>query len=445
MPAIFSRGLVPLMLLLGLGACGTFDDFFGEAEPPPLPGQRIAILAYERGLRPDPAIADVAVRLPEPYVNENWAQPGGSAAHAMYHLSLSAKPRRVWSADVGEGSGDVAQILSQPVVVGDLVYAMDARSLVSAFSASNGSRVWRVDLEDDDEDDGFFGGGIAYDDGKIFVTTGFAKIFALNARSGEVLWEHKAPAPMRSAPVISQGRVFSVTFDNQLIVVEAETGERLWNHVGVQETAGLLGSASPAVAGNTVVVPYSSGEVLAMLTDTGRIVWSENLSAIRRIDPLADIAQVRGLPVIDRDLVFAVSHAGRMLAVDLRQGVPAWQIDLGGVEMPWPAGDFLYVLTKDSQLVCLRRRDGRVRWVQPLPRFVDPDEQDEPIRWSGPVLAGDRLVVAGSHGELLSVSPYDGKPLGALELGGGGVAVSPVVANNSLYLLTHNGTLVALR
>lgn len=444
MPSILLRGLVPLALLIGLGACGA-DDFFGEAEDPPLPGQRIAILSYERGLRPDPSIAEVAVRLPEPYVNEDWAQPGGSPAHAMYHLSLSAKPRQVWTADVGEGSGDIAQILSQPLVVGDLVYAMDARSLVSAFSTGDGDRVWRVELEDEDEDEGYFGGGIAYGDGKIYVTTGFAKLFALDARSGAILWEHSAPAPMRSAPVVSQGRVFAVTFDNQMIVVEAETGERLWNHVGVQETAGLLGSASPAVAGNTVVVPYTSGELLALLTDSGRVVWSENLSAIRRIDPLQDIAQVRGLPVIDRDLVFAVSHAGRMLAVDLRQGVPAWQAELSGVEMPWPAGDFLYVLTKDSQLVCLQRRDGRIRWVQPLPRFVDPDDPDEPIRWAGPVLAGDRLVVAGSHGSLLSISPYDGKPLGVLELRQGGVAVSPVVANNSLYLLTHDGTLIALR
>ncbi|NIA70320.1 PQQ-binding-like beta-propeller repeat protein [Pelagibius litoralis] len=438
-----SRAFLPLVLLLGLGAC-SFDDFFGESEDPPLPGERIAILAIERGLRADPGIADVAVRLPEPYVNTDWSQPGGSAAHAMYHLSLSANPRRVWSADVGEGSGDVAQILAQPLVVGDLVYAMDARSLVSAFSAGSGSRVWRVDLEDDDEDDGFFGGGITYGDGKIFVSTGFAKIFALNARSGEVLWEHKAPAPMRGAPVVSDGRVFAVTFDNQTIVVDAESGERLWNHVGVQETAGLLGSASPAVVGNTVIVPYSSGDILAMLTDSGRIVWSESLSAIRQTDPLGDIAQIRGLPVIDRDLVFAVSNAGRMLAVDLRQGVRAWQADLGGVQMPWPAGEFIYVLTKDSQLVCLRRSDGRIRWVQPLPRFVDPDDPDEPIRWSGPVLAGDRLVVAGSHGEVLSVSPYDGKPLGFFDLGDG-AAVSPVVANNSLFLLTHGGQLIALR
>jgi outer membrane protein assembly factor BamB len=362
----------------------------------------------------------------------------------MYHLSLSASPRQVWSADVGQGSGDVAQLLAQPLAVGDTVYAMDSGSLVSAFSADDGSRRWQVDLEDEDEDDGFFGGGIAFEGDRIFAATGFARVFALDAKTGETLWIHKAPSPIRGAPVVSDGRVFVITLDNQMLVLNVATGERLWNHVGVQETAGLLGSASPAVARNTVVVPYSSGEVLALLTDDGRTVWSETLSAVRRLDPLADIAQVRGLPVIDRDLVLAISHAGRMMAVDLRQGVRAWQVDIGGVQMPWAAGDFIYLVTNDGQVVCLQRRDGRIRWVTPLPRFADPEAQEDPIRWRGPVLAGDRLILAGSHGEVISVSPYDGKALGAISLGDG-VAVAPVVANNSLYLLTDGGQLIALR
>src|SRR3546814_8481469 len=263
MTLTFKRFLLPFSLLLASSGVG-ITDWFGEAEAPPLPGERIAILAYERGRRADPSIADVPVRLPEPYVNADWSQPGGSAAHAMYHLSLSANPQRVWSADIGEGSGDVAQILAQPIVVGDTVYTMDSGSLVSAFAADSGPRRWQVDLEVEDEDDGFFGGGIAADGGRIFVATGFARVFALDAASGETLWIHKAPSPMRGAPVVSEGRVFVVTLDNQLLVLNTETGERLWNHVGVQETAGLLGSASPAVARNTVVVPYSSGEVLAL-------------------------------------------------------------------------------------------------------------------------------------------------------------------------------------
>src|SRR3546814_8942926 len=122
-------------------------DWCGEAEAPRLPGGRIAMRADERGLRADPELAGLVVQLPEPYVNADWSQPGGSAAHAMYHLSLSANPHRVWSADIGEGSGYVAQILAQPIVVGDTVYTMDSGSLVSAFAADSGTRRWQVDLE----------------------------------------------------------------------------------------------------------------------------------------------------------------------------------------------------------------------------------------------------------------------------------------------------------
>jgi outer membrane protein assembly factor BamB len=440
---VLKRLLVPLSLPLLLAACG-ITDWFGESDAPPLPGQRIAILAYERGLRADPTLADTVVRLPEPYVNTDWSQPGGSAAHAMYHLSLSANPRRVWSADIGQGSGSVAQLLAEPIVVGDRVYTMDSRSLVSAFATSGGGRLWQVDVRDREEPDGYFGGGIAANGDRVFVSTGFARVFGLDAASGETQWIHRAPSPIRGAPVVSDGRVFVVTLDNQLLVLNAETGERMWNHVGVQETAGLLGSASPAVARGTVVVPYSSGELLALLVDDGRNVWSENLSAIRRFDPLGDIAQVRGLPVIDRDLVLAVSHAGRMMAVDLRQGVRAWQAEIGGVQMPWAAGDYVYMVTNDSQVVCLQRSDGRIRWVTPLSRFVDEAAQENPIRWRGPVLAGDRLILAGSHGEVISMSPYDGRAIGAISLGEG-VAVAPVVADNSLYLITDSGQLVALR
>ncbi len=435
-------GLVALAAMTA--ACDTLDYFGSSDNTPPLPGRRIAILALDRGVSPDQSLADVEVLLPAPYNNAEWAQPGGSPAHAMYHLALGASPSVAWSADIGAGSDSETRLLAQPLVVGNRIYSMDSESIVSAFDAGSGKRIWKTDVEDDHEDDGFFGGGIAYDDGRIFVATGFARIFALNANDGSVIWDQPAPAPMRGGPTVQDGRVFAVTLDNQMIVLSAEDGKRLWSHVGIQEVAGLLGGASPAVSGATVVVPYSSGEILGILAENGRVVWSENLASLNRLDPLADIAQIRGLPVIDRGLVFAISHAGRMVAIDLRQGVRVWDVDLGGVQTPWVAGDFLYVLTNDAQLVCLQRKDGRIRWVQSLPRFEDVEDEEDPIRWTGPVLAGDRLIVAGSHGTALSLSPYTGAPLGFIDLPAG-AAVAPVVANGSLYFLTDKARLVALR
>jgi outer membrane protein assembly factor BamB len=431
-----------------LGACSAvgdaYDDVFSSSPEQILPGQRIAILSLDRGLRPDPAVAEVPVQLPAPYVNRTWTHYGGNPEHAMYHLALGDSPQRAWTADVGEGSGDDRRLLAQPLVVDGVVYTMDSLATVSAYDAARGGLLWRNDLEPEDEDDGYFGGGIAYDAGRIYVSTGFARVFSLDAETGAAIWQQSLPAPIRAAPAAANGRVFVVTLDNQTIALSAETGTRLWSHSGLQEATGLVGGASPAVSGSTVIVPYSSGEIIGLLAENGRILWSESLSAMTRIDPLGDIAHIRGAPVIDRGVVFAISHSGRMIAVDLRRGVRAWEAALGGIEMPWVGGEFIFVLTNDAQLVCLTRREGRIRWVRPLARYAKPAKQEEPIHWAGPVLAGDRLIVAGSNQQALSISPYSGEVLGVIELPDS-VFLAPVVADNSLYFLTEGGSLVALR
>ena len=127
-----------------------------------------------------------------------------------------------------------------------------------------------------------------------------------------------------------------------------------------------------------------------------------------------------------------------------RIGARLWEKDIGGTQMPWVAGDYVFVVTNDAELVALTRKEGYIRWIARLPRFEDEEDREDPIFWSGPVLAGDRLIVAGSHGEAMSVSPYTGEVLGRFELPDG-VSISPVVADNTLYILTDAAELLALR
>ncbi len=432
-------------LLCGLLVSGCGGAWFGGSESdPPLPGERIPIMTLDQALEPDAGLANLEVRLPPPYVNTAWDQAGGTPSHALYHVALDEGPRIAWRAGIGSGSSSSGWILAQPLVVDNRVFTMDARARISAFSADRGNRLWQVNLEIDDEDEGYFGGGIAYDSGRLYVTTGFGMAFALDVEDGQTIWSQRLPGPSRAAPTVSGGRMFAITLDNQTAALATEDGRRLWTHSGIEETALLLGAASPAVSGSTVVIPYSSGEIFSLLVENGRMLWNEALSAINPIDPIADLAHIRGMPVIDRGAVLAISHSGRMIAVDLRRGARAWDIDLGGVQMPWVAGDFIFVVTNEARVVCLMRRNGRIRWVTELPRFKDPEDQLGVIHWFGPVLAGDRLILAGTNGVAVSISPYSGEILGELDLPGV-PAVSPVVAGNTLYFLTESATLIALR
>jgi outer membrane protein assembly factor BamB len=430
-----------LLATMALAGC---DTFFGESEGPPLPGERISVLSLNRAMTADPSLSDLRVRLPQPYSNSDWPQAGGYTSHAMYHLAAGDGLNKAWSAKVGSAAGDDRFLLADPVVGGGRIYTMDAGATITAFDAKTGSQVWRVDLTPEDEDDGLFGGGLAFDDGKLYVTTPFALAFALDATSGAELWRASTPGPMRAPPTVSGGRVFVITLDNQLFALAADDGRRLWSYAAISEDAGLLGGAAPAVAGDTVVAAFSSGEVIAFRVETGRLLWGDSLAGVARGDAIATLADIRGMPVIDRNVVVAVSNSGTLAAIDLSRGGRLWTAVVGSAQTPWVAGDFIYVLTTDAELICITRQDGRVRWVQGLPQFEDPQDKEKPLYWSGPILVGDRLIITNSAGDAVSASPYSGQLLGRIQLPGRS-HLPPVVAGDTVYFLSDDAVLTALR
>lgn len=437
----FRRLVLAVAVLSVLAGC---DRWFGSSDAPPLPGERIAVMLQESDLDPDPRLADLSVLLPQPYINEAWPQAGGFPDHAMHHLMMQDEISELWEVSIGAGSDGDQRILATPVTANGMIFTLDRDFEVRAFDTESGTRIWQYEIGFPDEDDEAFGGGLAYSDGRLFVTTGYAQLITIEAQSGQELWRAALTGPARAAPTALNGVVVAVSIDNQSTAFDAVTGEEKWTHAGFAENAGLLGGASPAAFEKTVVIPYSSGELYAIRLENGRVSWSDSLTSARRSDALSSLADIRGLPVIDRGVVFAISHAGRMVAVDLSTGIRSWDRRIGGLHQPWVAGEFLYVLTIDNFLAALTRRGGRVRWLTRLPAYEDPEDKTGAISWVGPVLAGDRLLLANNLGQVLSVSPYTGDPLGQIDVNDA-VSVSPIVANGTLYIQTDDGRLFAYR
>jgi outer membrane protein assembly factor BamB len=431
--------------LMSLAGCSTIEDFFSSSDSKPkLPGQRLSIMEAESKLEVDESKAAQPIVLPDPVTNTEWSQPGGNAQNAMSHLKVGGFERS-WSSSAGSGSSRASSLLASPIIADGRIYVLDAKSTVRAFDERTGSRLWDADLVPDEEDsDEGFGGGISYSDHKLFVVNGFGDAHALDAATGKVIWTQKIGTPFRASPAADDGRVFAVTADNQLLCFSASTGEILWRQRGMVESAGILTATSPAVSGSIVIVPYSSGEIYAMRVDNGTIMWSDALTRAGKTTSLSEINDIAGRPVVDRDRVFAISHSGRMVAIDLRTGERVWTRNIAGVQTPWVAGDTIFLVTTDQQVVALSRDDGSIRWVRQLQQFEDDDPKDDRVQWSGPVLASNHLVLVSSLGDAVLISPQTGTVESTFDLPDH-VLIPPVVANGTMYVLTDDADLVALR
>jgi outer membrane protein assembly factor BamB len=334
--------------------------------------------------------------------------------------------------------------MAQPVVAGGIVYVMDSDAVVSAFEVAGGRRVWRFDTRKDEDDSSNVGGGLAIDQGTLYAVNGLAELVALDAAKGTVRWRSNFGAPTRSAPTVVEGRLFVTTIQDRMLALATDDGRQLWSYQAANPATSLLGRPAPAYTDGLVVGGFGSGELATLHAESGTPVWTDTLTTSVGSRGLGDVSAVRGLPVVSDGKVYAMSVGGLAAAIDLPSGRRLWEREVAGEDSPWAAGSWLFIVSLEQKIAALNRDDGRVAWVTELPRWEDPEKQKDPITWFGPLLAGDRLVVAGTNNQALAVSPYTGEILGQQKLSGA-ASLGPIVAGGTVFVVTDDGRLLALR
>lgn len=427
-------------LLAGCGVLG------GNRRPTtPTVGQRIPVLGTEGTVEADPLLAAIPVTVPPAAANTDWAQSGGNAAKAMGHVALGDAPRQVWSVSIGAGNSFRTRLVSEPVVADGRVYTIDTLARVRAFNLENGQEIWSHQVRGENSPpEALFGGGVTYDGGRIYATNGAGDVAALDAATGNRIWMVKPGGPLRGAPTVATDTVYALSQDSQLFALNAQNGETRWTGTGSFELAGVFGSAAPAFAQSTLVAGYASGELTAYRYENGQVVWQDALARTGISTQVGQLSDIDADPVIDNGRVFAIGQGGRMVAVELITGQRAWEVNIGGLSTPWVAGDWIFVVTDRAQLLAVARSSGRIRWISQLPRFRDAEDREGPIYWRGPILAGNRLILTGSNGDIILASPVDGS-IQTTWRHGTAISLSPIVSNNTLLVLDNDGKLTAWR
>ncbi|MFL6725150.1 MAG: PQQ-binding-like beta-propeller repeat protein, partial [Sphingomicrobium sp.] len=407
--------------------------------------QRIAVLTSEGDVAVDPATAALPMSLPDPVANTDWTQPGGTASKSVGHVALGSALARAFTVQAGRGSSLTARLASAPIVANGRVYTIDTLGAVRAFDARTGGPVWASQTPNDRGNEAsLYGGGIAYDNGRIYATNGLGYVAALDERTGGIAWQVRPGGPLRGAPSIANGTIYVISQDNQIYALNEANGSTNWSAAASVEIAGIFGSASPAVGQGTVVAGFSSGELNAYRYENGRQVWQDALQRTSIRTSVSSLSDIDADPVIDNGQVFAVGQGGRMVALELTTGQRMWELNIGGIDTPWVAGDWIFVITDDAKLLCISRGNGHIRWINQLPQFQKPKSKSGQIEYSGPVLAGGRLIVTGSTGVIVNIDPTTGSFQSQTNVGAS-ISLPPVVANSTLYVYDDNGRLSAFR
>ena len=459
--APLAGALIAATLLTG---CSIFKGHGDQGPKTAVLGERIPVLPVESSAGTDASISATQVLVPPAQPNDSWPQPGGNAQKAMGNLALGAQPSRVWDINLGK-AGHSERLAATPVIADGHLFVMDTQARVHAYDAQSGRELWQTQLkaktgpklkqagvmglvgmkESKHYNRSLFGGGVSYDGGKLYATSGLGDVVQIDAATGKTGWQVTPGGPLRGAPSIANGSIYVMSADNQIYALAETDGSTQWTASGPLETAGVFGTGAPAIARATVVAGFSSGDLDAYRYENGRVVWQDALTRTSMSTSVGDVTDIDASPVADDTRVYAVGAGGRMIALDLTTGQRLWEVNLGGISTPALGGDWLFVVADDAKLYCIERTTGKIRWTTQLQQWKKAKKKSGVIFWNGPVLAGGRLVLTNSLGELAYVSVADGKLQSSERAAKAPFTLPPVVANNTMYLLASDGRLTAWR
>ncbi len=409
-----------------------------------LPGEREEL----RGAEPQVELPSdtKAIRLAGQTKNADWTHRHGTPKYRTSHPALSAAPALAWSANIGEGEKRRQRISTDPVVADGRIFTIDATANLTATSTS-GARLWSIDMTTSgDKPNEASGGGLAYGDGKLYVTNGFGRMLAVEPSTGEILWEQRLGAAGNGAPTVFGDLVYIVSGDDLAWALDTDTGRIEWQLSSTPDVNNLQVPSAPAVTDKFAVFAFGSGEIQTAFRRGGLRFWDAGIQGQRIGRALSTVGDISGDPVVVGKTVYVANHSGRLVALDIDTGQRKWTQEEGALSPVWPAGDSLFLVNEQNQLVRLNAATGERIWVKRLSDFIKdrPNRQVKRYAHFGPVIAGGNLLVASSDGLLRSFDPTSGELIRSTEIPGGATS-NPVIAGQTLYVVNKKGELLAFR
>jgi outer membrane protein assembly factor BamB len=275
-------------------------------------------------------------------------------------------------------------------------------------------------------------------EGNVYFGAADGKLYALNADTGRIDWQFDTRSNIASSPSVVDGVLYFGSSDGRVWAIDTKTHDTVSTWKGGVKMSDEV-AAAPAVA-NGMVYAISLDQVIhAIGTATGKERWSYRLPA----------SVLHMAPITSGEYVY-IANGANIHALMARNGTPRWtQILPTDIAVsPVVTDQAVYAVGNDNRVYAYDARTGRVRWK------TQPKLDYEVV--AAPTVAGDLLIVGTSEGAIYALDLETGATKWFYKVVPStsntealpetvNIASSPVVVNNTVYVLSDDGALSSFR
>ena len=342
--------------------------------------------------------------------------------------SEKVEVQSVWRNSIGNLEEAYSKI--RPLITDDRIYLTDAEGRVEAWQRADGKRLWSVNLKEE------ISGGVNGGDGIVAVGTESGVVIALSAADGAEKWRTSVTSEVMALSAAKYGVIVARTNDSKVHALDVGNGNIVWKAGRGSPPLTLRGASEPKVVGDSVLVGYDDGKMIALSMRDGEELWDATVSQPRGRSELERMSDIDGEIAYLNGMVYAVSFNGRVIAVDMDTGKSIWTKDLSSSVGLSVDESRVYVTDSDDSVWALDKTSGATLWRQDKLLYR---------RLTAPKVMGNYIVVGDFKGYLHWLSKEDGKLVGRDSVAGDAIEVAPIIINDRAYVLANNGSLSVLQ
>ncbi len=329
-----------------------------------------------------------------------------------------------WQVDSTQNQVKNGPLLPAPITGKENVYTLDSEFTIRAHKRSNGQKLWEKQLAENE-----IGIALIKNGAQLIALSQSGKLFATNT-DGKILWQKDLNAPFRNTPVLEKDTLYLLSANNDLWALNIQKGQEKWHYKTDAPITFLQQMGTPAVSQNIIVVPFSSGLVIAFDKVTGAYLWEEDMSGAKSFDRISNMAQMIASPVIDENIVYLVGHANKTGAFKLKDGQKVWTIPYAGQLTPLISANAIFILTNKNELLALNKKDGKLFWQQAIPEIQGKKAM---------YMLDNKIIILGTE-RCITFNAKTGKIENFFKTNFDGSV--PVIAQDGWYYLRKNGKLI---
>ena len=329
---------------------------------------------------------------------------------------------QVWSARIGKVDFPLTPVVRD----GQFIVAGGDGSVV-ALRASDGRELWRGSVN------GPITAGVGSDGRIAAVVTAANRLEVLDR--GRPLWSAQLSSRTATAPLVAGERIFVVGVDRVVHAFDAMDGRRLWRFARAGEALTLAHPAVLAPYQNTLLA--GQGAVLTGLDPTTGVVrWEVALSPPRGTNEVERLNDLVGPPLRVSTTVCARAFQTAVGCIDAERHVLRWSRVVGGVQALGGDAELVFGGDSSDRVSAWRMASGDLVWTHD--RLVYRG-------LSAPLALGRTVVFGDFEGQLHFMARDDGQTLLRLPTDGSAVAAPPLLADQTILVVTRNGGVFGFR